>query len=68
MKEYWRSLMFLIDTFVYPIRLLIWSPVTWIVRDTINGTACEIEYFDRLGNPIGYWAYGEFDPGMPYKG
>ena len=38
------------------------------VVSRIEGTACEIEYTGRLGRVIGYWAYGSFDPRLPYQG
>ena len=41
--------------------------VTVHVVDTINGSACEIEYRGRNGAVIGYWAYGAFDPTLPYQ-
>lgn len=37
-----------------------------VARD--GGVASEIEYFDRNGKSIGYWAYGSFDPSGPYRG
>jgi len=37
------------------------------VKADINGTACEIAYYGRGGKMVGYWAYGYFDPRMPYK-
>jgi len=36
--------------------------------DTINGYPCEIAYYDRNGDMIGYWAYGYFDPEGKYRG
>jgi hypothetical protein len=44
-----------------------WAPITAVVMGRINGSACEIEFRDRCGNVIGYWAYGAFDPGLPYR-
>ena len=38
------------------------------VVDQINGTASEIEYTDKRGRVVGYWAYGSFDPTLPYQG
>lgn len=45
-----------------------WGEITEHVVDTIANVACEIEYRDRNGKTIGYWAYGHFDPGYPYRG
>lgn len=28
----------------------------------------EIEYKDRNGRQVGYWAYGYFEPNQPYQG
>ena len=33
-----------------------------------EGTACEVEFTGRGGRVIGYWAYGVFDPRLPYQG
>jgi hypothetical protein len=39
------------------------------IKDTINGIPCEIEYRSKLtGNVVGYWAYGYYDPNLPYNG
>lgn len=48
--------------------LIRFGKITHEVRGTVNGVAAEIEYYGRNGKPIGYWAYGHFDPGMPYQG
>ena len=34
----------------------------------IGEIAAEVEYTDRWGRVIGYWAYGSFDPRLPYQG
>ncbi len=43
------------------------------ITSRITGTAgdnvpAEIEYLDRWGNVIGFWAYGSWQPGCPYQG
>jgi len=50
------------------VRWLRWGRVRWRTTQDINGTAAEIEYTDRFGRVIGYWAYGSFDPQLPYQG
>ncbi len=42
--------------------------ITKRVRAVDGGVESEIEYLDRWGNVVGYWAYGYFYPGMPYQG
>ena len=42
--------------------------ITKRVVDSINGYPCEIAYYDRNGDMIGYWAYGYFDPEGKYRG
>ncbi len=42
--------------------------VTSKVMDTINGIVCEEAYYGRGGQMVGYWAYGSWDPAMPYQG
>lgn len=37
-------------------------------KEIINGAVAEEEFYDRHGKVIGYWAYGSFDPGLPYQG
>ena len=52
-------------------RLIIWfrfGRVTEKIKATHEGIACEIEYYDKHNQPIGYWAYGCFDPNQPYRG
>lgn len=34
----------------------------------IDMSAAEIEYTGRRGRRVGYWAYGYFDPNLPYQG
>lgn len=50
--------------FYYYVRF---GKVSSVVKDKINDIPCEIAYYDRNGRMIGYWAYGYFDPNMPYK-
>jgi hypothetical protein len=33
-----------------------------------GGVASEVEFRGRFGRVVGYWAYGSFDPAMPYRG
>lgn len=42
------------------------------VTQRVTGTAghnvpAEIEYLDRKGRVVGFWAYGAFDPNQPYR-
>jgi len=39
-----------------------------VVVDRIDYTVCEIKYLGRFNRCVGYWAYGYFDPELPYKG
>lgn len=43
-------------------------PLHFKVKDWINHQPCEIEYYDEQGVVIGYWAYGSYDPDLPYQG
>ncbi len=38
------------------------------VKSIDGGCASEIAYYDRFGRMVGYWAYGSFDPNLPYRG
>ena len=39
-----------------------------VVKATDGGVASEIEYQSESGTVLGYWAYGSWNPGLPYKG
>lgn len=39
-----------------------------IVATAGDSVPAEIEYYDRNGKVIGYWAYGYWHPKYPYKG
>lgn len=42
--------------------------VTSKVMDTAGGgIVCEVAYFGRGGQMVGYWAYGSWDPAFPYQ-
>lgn len=51
---------------------LIHFPVTTRTTDTMDAwgskLVTEYEVLNRRGKVIGYWAYGSFDPSLPYKG
>lgn len=38
-----------------------------VVATAGHDVAAEIEYRGRFGRVVGYWAYGSFDPNLPYK-
>lgn len=38
-----------------------------VVKGEVGGVVSEIAYYDRRGRMVGYWAYGYFDPSMPYN-
>ena len=38
------------------------------ITEVCQGHAAEIEYMDDDENLIGKWAYGSFDPNLPYQG
>lgn len=44
-----------------------------VITSHVTGTAghnvaAEIEYRDRRGRVIGFWAYGHWHPDYPYRG
>ena len=43
-------------------------PLTETVKDTINGYPCEVAVHDSTGSLVGYWAYGYYEPELPYNG
>jgi hypothetical protein len=38
------------------------------VVDRVNGIPCEIAYYNIEGDIVGFWAYGYWQPDLPYKG
>lgn len=50
------------------IRWLRFGNITTEVRAMDGSCASEVAYFGRFHRLIGYWAYGSFDPSMPYRG
>lgn len=50
------------------IQWLRFGKITYVVVDRIDWTVCEAKYVGRFGKTVGYWAYGYFDPCLPYKG
>ena len=42
--------------------------ITSKIKETINGIVAEEEFYGRRKKIIGYWAYGYFDPNLPYQG
>lgn len=63
--ETWRSLRHRIQHLVRYIR---WGKITVRMTCTAgDGVPAEYEYRDRKGRVIGYWAYGSWDPHLPYK-
>ena len=42
--------------------------ITWTVKNSIANVICEVEYTTENGDLIGCWAYGSYDPSLPYKG
>ena len=45
-----------------------YGPITETIKSIDGGVASEIEYRDCTGRVIGYWAYGSYDPSLPYRG
>jgi hypothetical protein len=48
--------------------LIKYGKIDLIVMDNINYTSSEIKYVDRNGKTMGYWAYGYYEPYLPYQG
>jgi len=44
------------------------SDLEFITKETINGIVAEYEVRARDGRVVGYWAYGYWDPALPYQG
>lgn len=39
-----------------------------VVATAGDNVVAEVAYYGRKGRMVGYWAYGYFDPKMPYQG
>jgi len=50
------------------IKWIRFGKITEKVKAVDGGHASEIEYRGRFGKVVGYWAYGSYDPSLPYKG
>lgn len=52
----------------------LWRWIKWgkLRTETVatagHDVPAEIQYLDRFGRVVGYWAYGSFDPSYPYRG
>ncbi len=57
---------------IYKIRLWWWGRTTIRVTDTMEAwgspLVTEYEVLDCRGKVIGFFAYGNFDPSLPYRG
>lgn len=40
--------------------------VTELIKSVDGGCVSEIQFSDRNGDVVGYWAYGSFDPALPF--
>ena len=38
-----------------------------VVKEDINGIAAEVAFYNPKGKLIGYWAYGHYDPRLPFQ-
>ena len=43
-------------------------PIKKKVTCYIDYRECEAEFYSRQGEVVGVWAYGYYDPHMPYQG
>lgn len=44
------------------------KPTSHVIGTVGSGIAAEIEYRDRGGRVIAFWAYGSWEPGSKYHG
>lgn len=52
-------------------KLILWvrfGNVVEVVKAREAGVISEIQYIGRHGKEVGYWAYGYFNPNLPYQG
>ena len=38
-----------------------------VVKESIDGIAAEVAFYNSKGKLIGYWAYGYYDPRLPFQ-
>ena len=48
--------------------LLRYGKITSRIVSYESNCISEVAFLDRQGNIIGYWAFGDFDPSLPYQG
>lgn len=51
-------------------KIILWirfGKIISIIKATDAGFVSEIEYKGRFNKTVGYWAYGSFDPSLPFK-
>lgn len=46
---------------------LVFGKIIMEIRSIDGGVVSEIAYLDRDNKLVGYWAYGHFDPHLPYN-
>lgn len=39
-----------------------------VIRSIDANVVSEVEILNKAGERIGYWAYGSYDPSLPYQG
>ena len=39
---------------------------SYVVEVTLEGIPCEVSLLDKDGNEVGFWAYGAFNPTLPF--
>ena len=50
------------------ISILRFGKVRLVIKATEANVPSEYEILDRNNKVVGYWAFGIYDPNMPYKG
>lgn len=38
-----------------------------VMKESINGIEAEVAIYNTKGKMVGYWAYGHYDPRLPYR-
>lgn len=54
MKRFWRWIRF--------------GHIREEIKGEVANVVSEIAYYGRGNKLVGYWAYGHFDPNLPYQG
>lgn len=64
-QEVYISIYFLIASLMF---ILLYGRIQKVNKADVANVVSEIEFRGRFGTVVGYWAYGFYDPELPFIG